>query len=131
MPCVWTVDGEVQPIGVADSDYTFANNANPYVSSTTASYSILGETLYPGGNITNIRVVAGSASATKYGAVKVYDRTHSLTIAEFTGIIGTERIIFNLGAITNSPGGQSVFEIQGKRIEAGGTLQISALRISH
>ena len=88
----------------------------PFINVVSLSYVPIVRWIYPGsdnvGDISAIKalchVVSGSMS------IRVFDFTNSLTICEKTGISNTSPTFHDLGAISNLPTGQAVFEIHVK-----------------
>ncbi len=74
-----------------------------------------------------IKALVEPESATRTFSIRVYDVTNSEVIAEATGLFGPISMsVFDLGALTNVPAGEAVWEIQLKR-PSGNANKINAL----
>jgi pectin methylesterase-like acyl-CoA thioesterase len=112
-----------------------SNDGNPYVTSTTTSWSELndfyygGTTNYNGAVPTKFTVVAETNVATGGVAVRIFDFTNSVVIATIgvTGIGTTQKICQTTSFPGAIPSGPAIWQIQiwGKPSSAGGPLPTS------
>lgn len=86
------------------------------LKSNKATYEVKATLFFRGtdalGTPTNIKAIAAAEAAAEPGDLKIYDSTNSQTIAELTGISNLTRSIQDMGALTNLPAGESVWEVQ-------------------
>lgn len=79
------------------------------------TYEAEGHFIFPGstdvGTPTLIKIIAWMKD-TATGAIRLFDATNSLVIAEKTGITEEDPTIFDMGTISNIPTGEAIFEIQ-------------------
>jgi len=112
--------GSVAGGGAVIENVTTATQNNPYWESTSGTYEAIGSFRYGGtiaqGALTFLKAILSSNSGGDTGSVKIFDVTNSLTIAEGTGLVlTTAPAIHDLGAISNLPTADAVFEIQIKK----------------
>jgi len=120
--------------GGADSiNFSFGEQGISTLFNSSVNYVVIAEFIFPGTDNTGIpsgiEGLVGSDNASGEAAIKIFDRTNSLTIAEKIDIESLLRVVTDLGTLANLPSAPSVFEIQGKRIDGGSRLEIAALRI--
>ena len=91
------------------------------------NYVIVGRFAFRGttilGTPTNIKAVVVMSGANP-GDIKIFDVTNSLQIVEKTGISNTTVAIIDLGALSNLPTGEAMFELQ-LRVPAVGAVSIT------
>lgn len=103
--------------------------AAPQLSSSQTAYKILAKFIFSGtvetGVPNAISILAFTSAAS--GDIRIFDSTNALTIAEKNLTNATQEIL-DMGSLTNLPGGEAVFEIQGKKT-GGGSVSIAALQV--
>jgi len=99
-------------------EITLSGNANNYLFSKSASYTVLTRFIFKGttilGNPTNIKMIVHVKTALKPGDVRIYDLTNANVICEVTGISSLIPIVVDLGTLSNLPSGEVMFEVQVK-----------------
>jgi hypothetical protein len=105
-----TVETVVPPI-------TLQVNGN----SKETAYKIIGQSIWGGSILSGvpsaIKANAYVDGAADLGAIKLYDATNALTIAEITGITATDLdSILDLGVLSNISTGEAVWEWQGLQV---------------
>lgn len=109
---------------------------DPYLEIQGQSYGILSYLIFPGtndgGSPTNIRVALQERDTAPDVAVKIFDLTNSLTVAEDVSInLDGTFTIYDLGALSNLSAGQSVWEIQGKENGTSNRGRISSIIVEY
>lgn len=111
-----------------------ANNGNP-ITTTSTTYVVLGSFIYRGTLIDNIitaiLAIVNTNSTTSTGQLRVFNFTNNTVIAEsaiFGPTNGTQ-IAINLGAISNLPTGQAIFQIQLRRASASDSAGIVTVQV--
>ena len=127
----FAMDMQFTPHSHVNKTLNFQTPGAPYVSKTTASYAVFGTFIFEGttlaGTIAKIKAIA-SESGAGTASVRIFDVTNGLQVCEVTGISGTTLSRYDLGAISNLPTGEAIFEVQGKQ-SAGNNVRISAVSI--
>ena len=114
-------------------DFNFISNLGPFFNTALTSYQTVGQFIFRGttemGTPTNIKAIAWRASGAGSGSIRIYDSTNALVICEATGITDAAETIRDLGALSNLPASEAIWEYQIK-VSAGGTkARTSALEI--
>lgn len=113
-----------------DLVYTFNDTNSPYVSASTPAFVVMAEIIFLGsgawGVPTKFEIVAGSKTAGKEVEFKLFDQTNGKELALLT-VDSAERVIFDMGVLTDIPVGAAVIEVQGRRLDGGAEAQISNL----
>jgi hypothetical protein len=91
-------------------------------NSKETAYKIMAQSIWPGSDLVGvppaINVNAYCDAATDLCAIKIYDATNALTVAEITGITATDLdTILDMGTLTNIATGESVWEWQGLQVD--------------
>lgn len=138
--------GQVQPIGtVLEVDavngvlYVLRTRPRQRIATTlgiaastaSTSYTKLGGAfIYPGTSVEVLRKVKAVAYANNAngGQIRVYDATNAQVIAESGTITSLTPAIVDLGAISNLPSGEAIFEVQAKR-NSPATLYVESLSL--
>jgi len=93
-------------------------STNPYIQVTSAQYAIAAKFIFNGTSLlgipTNIKVSYQVQNSSYPASIKLYDITNKTTIVEKTGLTSTAETIVDLGALSNLPASQAVFELQMK-----------------
>lgn len=93
-----------------------------YIEVTSASYVAVSVFRFPGSSlaaITNVKAILSASSADNIG-VRLYDVTNSQVIAEQALLaVGITQAIYDLGAATNVPTTEAMFEIQLRKVGTG------------
>jgi hypothetical protein len=105
------------------------------VFSISSTYEKVGNIIFGGtdqwGYVTKIRAAAYKESAATDYAIRIYDVTNSLTIAEATGLTNNSTEIIDLGVISNLPTDAALWEVQVKRTASGNRkMFLDALSVS-
>lgn len=133
------IQGDAGPVGPAGSNGTgvdtildFSGHSMSYLETGSTVYIILTEFIFQGtdvlGTLSEIFLLIGSDDAVDGASFKIYDKTNALSIAEVS-VISLERIITNVGILSNIPTGPVIWEIQCKRNASGAKAQLSAMRM--
>ena len=114
-------------------DFAFSGNLGPYFQVNVTSYQIAKRFIFRGttemGVPTNIKAIAWRASGGGSVSIRIYDVTNVLVICEATGIADAVATIQDMGALSNLPVGEAIWEYQ-MTVSAGGTrARTSALEI--
>jgi len=94
-------------------------------TTTSPTYQVLNRIIFAGSSFygaipASIKAIAFMTGATSY-SIRVVDLTNGgLVVAEQTGLVNTTPAIIDLGAITNIPAGDAIFEVQMLRVGSGG-----------
>jgi len=111
---------------------TMSDGTNSYISTVATGYAVLSKFIYTGssdiGAITKIYATVSQANGATT-SIRIYDVTNALVIAELTGFNDTTTTIKDLGAISNLPSGQAIFEIQAKTSNASKAVLVSSVQI--
>lgn len=103
--------------------------AAPQLSSSQTSYKVLAKFIFRGtidaGTPSSISILAFTSAAS--GDIRIFDSKNAQTIAEQSFTNSVQEII-DMGAISNLPSDEAVFEIQGKK-SGGGSVSIAALQV--
>lgn len=124
--------GPQGPAGPVDYEsFAFEDSQGSFLSTSNPNYVVLAEFIHKGsiGAITSIEADAGSSSNVSDGGLRIFDRTNGNIIAEKLDIIGSVRTIFDLGVISNDPLADVVFEVQGRRVNPGATLEVGSVLV--
>lgn len=118
--------------GSQDITMSWAAESQNYTWTVFSSYTQLTEFIFPGttrlGIPSGIDLLIGSNRADQDASFRLYDRTNALQIAEVT-VTSLDRIIVDVGTLSNLPTGNAVVEVQGKRIGTNAQAQLSSMRI--
>ncbi len=115
-------------------DVVINAHADPWWPTTSSTYITVADLIFRGtssvGSPTAIKVTGWSDSGST-GAARIYDVTNSLVICENASYTETVKTIQDLGAISNLPAGEAVWEIQVKRATGtgGSSTYISACSV--
>ena len=93
---------------------TLATSGTPYLEVSASSYTVAARCVFPGSSLVTLTKVLATCS-TSGGTnmnIRVYDLTNSLVICEKTAITDVTTALHDLGAISNVPSAQAIFEIQ-------------------
>jgi len=87
------------------------------INTKNAAYTVKAKFPFQGTNnrpkdINRFITLIARVTAASSGDVKVFDATNALDIAEILGITNTTDTIFDMGAVSNLPTGQAIFEVQ-------------------
>jgi hypothetical protein len=117
--------GPTGPVGPPTRQVISAFNATTNIA--TPTWEALATFIYGGTNnvtsVTKINVVALIANNTFN--VRVQDITNTATIASSSGNVNTTKTIIDLGAISNLPASEAIWEFQFQRVGGGGTAVVS------
>lgn len=123
---------DLRPTSSKYINLTLSDGTNPYISTVATSYAVLSKFIYSGtgdiGAMTSIKATVSQASGGQT-SIRIYDVTNALVIAELTGFNDTTTTIKNLGAISNLPAGEAIFEVQAKTNNASKTVFVSSVQV--
>ena len=110
---------------------SFAGGGSPYVYCDTETYNILARVIFQGTNVsgapTALKVVSATDNSSGIYGTKITREDTGAVIAEITGQTNTSFQVKDLGAISNLPTDEVVFEIQAKVNKKPYEVQISSL----
>jgi hypothetical protein len=134
---IWTQTGIIGQKGRRVDTMSWASNAEDFISKNSAlTYTSQATMEYKGsdsiGVPQKISIIGRGSSATPTYSIRIYDITNALVIAELTAQSNTVKTAIDMGAISNVPTGNSIWEIQTKR-DSGGNVafELSALTIEY
>jgi len=108
------------------------NAANsPYLSTTSPTYVSIARFVFRGTNVyipIHIKFT-GWVGFRTMGALRIYDKTFGLVIAENARIINMTEAIIDLGKISNLPTTESIWEVQIRRVSGSNYIYISSIII--
>lgn len=115
----------IKNVGSGDGIYSGLAVFNDAVQTTSGTYERVGAFVFPGTDIvaslSKINAIVRRNGAATSASIRIYDVTNVNVIAEATGITTTDETVFtDMGAISNLPSGEAMFEIQMLRVGAGG-----------
>jgi|GEM_PF-4039021 len=124
-------DSSPRPGSQKSFEDTFCTEDAPYLTETANDYAVVCQFVFPGrsemGDIKSAKVIVW-ASGGYAGAVRLYDATNALQIAEKTDVDNTTAQILDLGEVDNVPDDAAIWEIQVKAA-AGESIMIAAYNI--
>lgn len=95
-----------------------------------STYTVLARFIFEGstqvGTPTEANVIYSVQTPVSQADIRIFDSTNSLTIAEATNLSSTTEVIQSLGAVSNIPAGQALFELQALE-DAAGFVRLFAL----
>lgn len=110
-----------------------SQNSNPYWQSSSDTYEVMGCLIFRGtttlGTPSAIKAVAWVTSGVT-GGIRVYDVTNSQVICENASITNSGKAIISLGSLSNLPAGESLWEVQTKRVSGGGSDKVYTASVS-
>ena len=114
--------------------YTYGNNSDPFVKTTSTSYAIVSSIVYAGSansfSPSEILVILNNANTSGRVAARIFDVTNGLQICEITNINpGTVKTIYNMGTLSNIPSAAAIWEVQLKRDSGTGAVEIYGLTL--
>lgn len=113
----------------SSNDFPLTYSTNPYYDSAAGSYTLMRDTVFRGtsamGTPTSMKVTAWADSGGTC-AVRVYDVTNSKVICSNESITNTVKTAIDLGALSNLPTGEAVWEIQIYRKVGSGGIKVYA-----
>lgn len=102
------------PVSPYVANMVFATAATPYIEVTNTTYTAIGRILFPGSgsaSLDTIKAIYQLGGGTNM-AIKIQDITNATTIAEATGLSSGTTAIVSLGAVSNVPASEAMFEVQ-------------------
>ena len=104
-------------------DFVMGDTGLDRVETNSSTYVLARSFIFRGtttmGTPTNIKAISyGDPGSTS--AVRIFDLTNSLVIAEKTGIVDSVATIQDLGILSNLPTGEAIWEIQFRRTTGSG-----------
>lgn len=105
--------------GVTNLNWSIHPHNAPYKNTTQTAYEVHAMGIFAGttelGTPTNIKVNAWKATGGTSFAVRIYDLTNALAVAELTGQTGeSSGAVLDMGTLSNLSTGASVWEFQQK-----------------
>lgn len=104
---------------------------NGDLNATSTTYVAVAKFYFAGtnklGTPANIKAIVFQGAVSSQ--VRIYDLTNSLQIAESAAFTETTPVVKDLGAISNLPTAEAIFEIQLKKTSGGGSTSCSAVSV--
>jgi len=126
----WKLEGKGKTISSS-----FTNGlSSTYLSATSATYTTIASTLWPGstlfGDVSLAEALLSVKNAGKAGAIRIYDSTNAQVIFELASFSNAAPQVFDLGAAVNTPSATgATWEIQLKRVDTGAEARVAAILI--
>ena len=97
--------------------YIVSETAKRFIQSASTVYEVKNLLIFAGTNVlgtpVSIKLVGSVKDATRPGSCRIFDVTNGLVIAETVDTFNTESDkIIDLGAVSNFPTGEALFEVQ-------------------
>jgi len=110
---------------------TLKDDSSPFIKNNSSSYSVVSSFRFGGstqdGTPSTVKIVVMTNDNSIVGAIRVYDVTNSLVIAEDTNVTFTSDDVSEIKSLSvtggNVPANEAIFELQAKKVSGGGELR--------
>jgi hypothetical protein len=113
-------NGPIQVGGTNGILVAFTDGIYPYISYVGDEYAVMAHLIFEGtdalGVPSSIKIVSATTNASKAYDVRIVRADTGDVIAEITGQTNTVFETKDMGALSNLPTGETIFEVQGKAV---------------